>query len=177
MPTLLDPPATAAGNSTHLSQAAAERLRSLMAAVRLSFIWFGVRKTLTQEQKSQAADAFGAEGEYLSAAKKLLDTSHPAYRAVTGVKSRIVSYWRGISLPCSRPTPARLQPTRSRRARRSSVASGSPGSATCTSTSSGWATTGRCSARPPISSRWRPRRARSSREPRRSDGRAGGGIE
>ncbi len=103
MPTLLDPPATAAANNSHLSQAAAERLRSLMAAVRLSFIWFGVRKTLTQEQKSQAADAFGAEGEYLSAAKKLLDTSHPAYRAVTGVKSRIVAYWRGISLPYPEP--------------------------------------------------------------------------
>jgi hypothetical protein len=103
MPTLLDPPTTAAANNSHLSQAAAERLRSLMAAVRLSFIWFGVRKTLTQEQKSQAADTFGAEGEYLSAAKKLLDTSHPAYRAVTGVKSRIVAYWRGISLPYPEP--------------------------------------------------------------------------
>jgi hypothetical protein len=103
MPTLLDPPAASAANSTHQSQAAAERLRSLMAAVRLSFVWFGVRKTLTQEQKSQAADTFGAEGEYLSAAKKLLDTSHPAYRAVTGVKSRIVAYWRGISLPYPEP--------------------------------------------------------------------------
>ena len=102
MPTLLDPPATVSG-PTHLSQAAAERMRSLMAAVRLSFVWFGVRKTLTQEQKSQAADAFGAEGEYLSAAKKLLDTSHPAYRAVTGVKSRIVAYWRGVSLPYPEP--------------------------------------------------------------------------
>ncbi|HEX5105882.1 MAG TPA: hypothetical protein VFV87_18820 [Pirellulaceae bacterium] len=103
MPTLLDPPAPVAGNSTHLTQAAAERLRSRMAAVRLAFVWFGVRKTLTQEQKSQAADTFGAEGEYLSAAKKLLDTSHPAYRAVTGVKSRIVAYWRGISLPYPEP--------------------------------------------------------------------------
>jgi hypothetical protein len=102
MPTLLDPPVAATG-STHLSQAAAERMRSLMAAVRLSFVWFGVRKTLTQEQKSQAADAFGAEGEYLSAAKKLLDTSHPAYRAVTGVRSRIVAYWRGVSLPYPEP--------------------------------------------------------------------------
>ena len=103
MPTLVNPPATAGGNPTHLSQAAAERLRSLMAAVRLSFVWFGVRKTHTQEQKSQAADAFGAEGEYLSAAKKLLDTSHPAFRAVTGIKSRIVAYWRGVSLPYPEP--------------------------------------------------------------------------
>ena len=81
MPSLLDPP-TESPTTAAMSQAAAERLRSLMAAVRLSFIWFGVKKTLTQEQKSQAADTFGAEGDYLSAAKKLLDTSHPAFRAV-----------------------------------------------------------------------------------------------
>jgi len=103
MPTLLDPPPATPPASTGASQEAAERLRSLMAAVRLSFVWFGVRKTLTQEQKSQAADAFGAEGEYLSAAKKLLDTSHPAFRAVSSVKSRIVAYWRGISLPYPEP--------------------------------------------------------------------------
>jgi len=45
-----------------------------MAAVRVAFCWFGVRKTLTPEQKAQAADTFGAEGQYLSADKKLLDT-------------------------------------------------------------------------------------------------------
>ncbi len=45
-----------------------------MAAVRVAFCWFGVRKTLTPEQKAQAADTFGAEGQYLSAGKKLLDT-------------------------------------------------------------------------------------------------------
>ena len=103
MPAVLDPPAAPSAASTSAGQAAVERLRSLMAAVRLSFVWFGVRKTLTQEQKSQAADTFGAEGDYLSAAKKLLDTSHPAFRAVTGVKSRIVAYWRGISLPYPEP--------------------------------------------------------------------------
>lgn len=74
-----------------------------MAAVRLSFVWFGVKKTLTQEQKSQAASAFGAEWEYLSAAKKLLDKSHPSFRAVSSVNSRIVPYWRSISLPYPEP--------------------------------------------------------------------------
>jgi hypothetical protein len=103
MPTLLDPPAAPAADLPSASHLAAERLRSLMAAVRLSFVWLGVRKTLTQEQKSQAADTFGAKGEYLSAAKKLLDTSHPAFRSVSSVKSRIVAYWRGISLPYPEP--------------------------------------------------------------------------
>jgi hypothetical protein len=70
-----------------------------MAAMRLSFTWFGTRKTLTQEQKSQAADTFGAEGEFLSAGKKLLDTQHPAFRAVTAVRNRAIAYFKGVSLP------------------------------------------------------------------------------
>jgi hypothetical protein len=96
MTTLLDEAST-------VTTSAANRLRATMAAVRIAFTWFGVRKTLSQEQKAQAADTFGAEGTYLSAAKKLLDTSHPAYRAVTGVRGRIISYWKGVSLPYPEP--------------------------------------------------------------------------
>ena len=36
--------------------------------------WLGTRKTLTADQKALAADVFQAEGEFLSAGKKLLDT-------------------------------------------------------------------------------------------------------
>ena len=91
MTTVLDDPAT---RSTPV-----ERLRTTMAAVRLSISWFGSRKTLTPEQRAQAADAFGAEGNYLSAGKKLLDTSHPSFKAATAVRTRIVNYWKGVSLP------------------------------------------------------------------------------
>ncbi len=35
----------------------------------------------------------------LSAGKKLLDTKHPAYKAVSSVKSRINSYWKSETLP------------------------------------------------------------------------------
>jgi hypothetical protein len=52
--------------------APAQRLRTTMAAMRVSFTWFGVRKALSDEQKARAADAFGAEGEFLSAGKKLI---------------------------------------------------------------------------------------------------------
>src|ERR1700722_4945230 len=93
MSTLLDDPALRPANS------AARRLRTVMAAVRLSFTWFGVRKSLSAEQKAEAADSFGAEGAYLSAAKKLLDTKHPAFKAVTGVRGRAISLWRGLSQP------------------------------------------------------------------------------
>jgi len=59
--------------------------------VRISFTWFGVRKTLTQEQKSQAAESFGAESDFLSARKKLLDTKHPAYKDVTAVRGKMLA--------------------------------------------------------------------------------------
>jgi hypothetical protein len=97
MTSVLDEPATAAVTS------ASERLRATMAAVRIAFVWLGVRKSLSTEQKGQAAESFGAERSYLSAGKKLLDTSHPAFRAVTSVRGRIVSFWKGISLPYPEP--------------------------------------------------------------------------
>jgi hypothetical protein len=97
MPTLLDEP------ETRTDLPAAERLRTTMAAVRLAFTWFGVRKTLSPTQKAEAAATFDAEGNYFSAGKKLLDTSHPAFKAVTTVRGRMISFWRGISLPFPDP--------------------------------------------------------------------------
>ena len=97
MNTVLDQPAT------RHSTTASARLRTTMAAVRVSFVWFGTRRSLSPQQKAEAADAFGAEGNYLSACKKLLDTSHPAFRAVNSVRSRAVSIWRGMTLPYPEP--------------------------------------------------------------------------
>jgi hypothetical protein len=74
-----------------------------MAAVRVSFTWFGVQKTLTREQKAQAAEAFDAEGQFLSAGKKLLDTKHSAFRAVTAIRGKVDSYSKGLSLPFPEP--------------------------------------------------------------------------
>ena len=95
--TLLDEPAA------HESTAAAERLRTTMAAVRVSFTWLGVRKTLTAEQQAEAAEPFGANAQFLSAGKKLIDTSHPAYKAVTAVRGKVQSYWKSLSLPYPEP--------------------------------------------------------------------------
>ena len=80
-----------------------ERLRTTMAAVRLSISWLGTRKTLSAAQKNQAADTFGAEGAFLSAGKKLLDTRHPNFKAVTAVRTRIVALFTGVSLPYPEP--------------------------------------------------------------------------
>lgn len=97
--TLLDEPPT--DSSQPLT--AADRLRTTMAAVRVCFTWFGTRKTLSPEQKAQAAESFGAEGQYLTAGKKLLDSTHPAFKTVTAIRGRIMSFWKGISLPFPEP--------------------------------------------------------------------------
>ena len=81
----------------------AQSLRGQMAAARVCFTWFGTRKTLTAEQKAEAAEAFGAEGPFLSAGKKLLDTRHPKFKAVSTVKHQTVAYWRSVSLPFPEP--------------------------------------------------------------------------
>lgn len=91
--TLNNPP------TSRRSSTPARRLQKDMAAARVSFTWFGTRRTLNREQKEQAAETFGAEGEFVSAGKKLLDTSHPAFKAVTTVRGRALSVWRGMSLP------------------------------------------------------------------------------
>ena len=107
MSQVIDPPAARRPRSRRASastpQTPAERLRDTTAALRVSFTWFGTRKTLTPEQKSQAAESFGAEGQFLTAGKKLLDSKHPAFRAVNAVKHEVVTFWRGVSLPFPEP--------------------------------------------------------------------------
>jgi hypothetical protein len=88
---------------TCTSVSPAQWLRETTAAVRVSFTWLGVRKTLTQEQKNRAAESFGAEGDYLSARKKLLDTKHPAYKEVTGVRNKVSAFWKSLTLPFPEP--------------------------------------------------------------------------
>lgn len=87
----------------HNGTSPAQRLRSTMAAARVSVHWFGVRKSLTPQQNAQAAGTFGAEDRFLSAAKKLLDTGHPAFKAVTSIRNRLLCYWKGVSLPYPEP--------------------------------------------------------------------------
>lgn len=78
-------------------------LRKLAAAVRVQFTWLGVRKTLSADQKALAADPFGAEGGFLSASKKLLDTKHEAFKTVSSIKSRASAYWKSTTLPYPEP--------------------------------------------------------------------------
>jgi hypothetical protein len=81
----------------------AQRLRITMAPCRVRFTWFSSEKSLTLEQKTWAAERFGAAPRSLAATKKLLDTRHPAFRAVTAVRNRIDSDWRATTLPFPEP--------------------------------------------------------------------------
>ena len=90
MSTLLETPAA------HVSSSPADRLRTTMAAVRVCMSWMGTRKTLTAEQRAEAAEPFGTDARFLSAGKRLLDISHPAFKAVTAVRGKVIAYWKSM---------------------------------------------------------------------------------
>ncbi len=91
------------GVATRTPTSPAQRLRRTMAAARVSIQWFGTRKTLTAEQRAEAAEPFGTDARFLSAGKRLLDISHPAFKAVSAVKNKVVSFWKSMSLPYPEP--------------------------------------------------------------------------
>ena len=77
---------------------ASQRIRASFAACRLKFTWLGTTKSLSSEQKSQAAETFGAASESISAGKRLFDTKHESYKALTSLKSQITRFWKDNSL-------------------------------------------------------------------------------
>lgn len=81
----------------------AQRLRTAMAATRVMFTWLGTQKALSRDQRARAAAPFDADDRLLSAGKKLLDTAHPAFRAVTAVRGRADARWRAATLPFPEP--------------------------------------------------------------------------
>lgn len=77
----------------------ADALRAETIAVRVKFHWLGTSKTLSREQKARAAEPFGAVAKQLTAAKRLLDTTHSAYRVVTAVRTKIKAVVENHTLP------------------------------------------------------------------------------
>jgi len=98
MSTLLDEP-THQGSTTP----AAQQLRTKMAAVRVCLSWLGTKKTLTAEQRAEAAEPFGTDVRFLSAGKRLLDISHPAFKAVTAVRGKVLAFTKSMSLSYPEP--------------------------------------------------------------------------
>ena len=81
------------------TSALTSELRKNTTAVRVSFSWLGTRKTFTDAQRARAADAFGADKGFVSAAQKILDTKHPRFAKLQSLKTEIVNYWRASTLP------------------------------------------------------------------------------
>ena len=78
---------------------ASTRLKQNFTACRLQFKWLGTSKSLSSEQKSRAAESFGADGASISAGKKLIDVKHDSWRVLTSIKSQATKYWKENSLP------------------------------------------------------------------------------
>ena len=67
MTALLEQPSSPA----NASRTPAQGLREGMAAVRVSFTWLGTRKSLSADQRAEAAQPFDAEGQYLICGEKV----------------------------------------------------------------------------------------------------------
>lgn len=74
-------------------------LRSQSAAIRLSFTWFGTRKSLDRATKQEIAQSFEADVRLIGASKKLIDTRHPAWLRVSKLKGQITEAWFLSTLP------------------------------------------------------------------------------
>src|SRR3954471_360239 len=85
------------------AESPAQRLRRTAAAVRVHFKWWGTHRTLTAPQKEEVGLTYSADAKLLTAGKRLVDIRHERFRALTRLKSRIVSFWRGLTLPYTEP--------------------------------------------------------------------------
>ena len=91
----LEPESTTMLNTDNASM----RLRENFIACRLSFNFLGISKTLTADQKRLAASSFDADGESISAGKKLIDTKHDSWKSLTAIRSQATKFWKENSLP------------------------------------------------------------------------------
>lgn len=106
MSTIIEASLSSPSNSRNNSHSAdsqtlsdsARRVEADFSACRVKFRWFGTTKTLSSDQRTRAAQSFGAEGKAISAAKRLIDTRHDRYRILTSLKSQITTYWKDSSL-------------------------------------------------------------------------------
>lgn len=81
----------------------AQRLRRTAAAARVHFTWWGTRKALTNQQKEEVGQVYSADSRFLTASKRLVDVRHEAFRRLTSIRTCVVNYWRGLTLPYVEP--------------------------------------------------------------------------
>ena len=83
---------SAIGAPLRASTSSAQWLRQIAAAVRVHFTWWGVHRSLTDQQKEEVGLACAADSRLLTAGKKLIDTRNENYRKLTSLRSRIAYY-------------------------------------------------------------------------------------
>jgi hypothetical protein len=81
----------------------ASELQDRTLACRVHHEKLGTRKALTREQLAQVADSFAADRRLLAGTKRLLDTSHPAFRAVMRVHAAATEFWQSMTVPFPEP--------------------------------------------------------------------------
>jgi hypothetical protein len=77
----------------------AERLRRNTVGMKYQETALGVTRKLSKAQIERIARLFGADASYLSGSKKLLNTRHPIYSAVTTTLSQAKSIWKDNTYP------------------------------------------------------------------------------
>jgi hypothetical protein len=85
------------------SDSPAQRLRRIAAAVRVNLHWWGTHRSLSAQQKEEVSAGYAADARFLTAGKRILDVRHEAFRKLTSIRTRIVNYWRGLTLPYTEP--------------------------------------------------------------------------
>lgn len=85
------------GEKTDLDFAA--ELKASTMAVRLMQSRFGTRKNLKKAQVATAAEVFRAEESFVTAAKKILDTTAECYSDVVAVLYNAKGYWKSVTSP------------------------------------------------------------------------------
>lgn len=78
-------------------------LQERFTAISVSFSWLGIQKSVSESQKDEMAQVFGASGDNLNVAKRLFNTKNPAYRDVSTLRSQVNAYWKSLSLPYPQP--------------------------------------------------------------------------
>ena len=79
------------------------RLRADDGRLPLGFTWFGAQKALTRSRRPAPPRPSTPTGPTSRPARSCSTPQHPAFRAVTAIRTKVATYWRAMSLPFPEP--------------------------------------------------------------------------
>lgn len=86
------------GRQSRLDDDLSVRLQEEYLICKVGVSRFGVTKAISEAKVEQAADLFDADTKSLRASKRLLDTQHPCYKAVSAVLRRVKNLHSGMTI-------------------------------------------------------------------------------